>query len=159
MPMISQPTGRHYGLAGVLVLLVAACGADEPNADRPSRTDEAVMEARERALEKKDLGRAPGPEPAVVGEVPEPVMGEVRAHLARRTGAQPDTFEVLRAESRVWPDGSMGCPQPDVVYTQAEMPGYWIVLAHAGREYDYRVSESGWFVLCEGTLLENPPVD
>jgi len=139
---------------GLAALGLTACGETAP----PSRTDPDVLEARRNALERKapeTPDREPGP--AVVGEVPARLMEELRAHLARRTGAQPDAFDVVRAESRVWPSGALGCPQPDMTYTPQPVPGYWVVLRHEGREYDYRLSEAGMLVLCEGMALENPP--
>jgi hypothetical protein len=57
---------------------------------------------------------------------------------------------VIRDQAVTWSDGSLGCPQPGVFYTQALVPGYWVVLQVGDQEYDYRASERGHFVLCEG---------
>ncbi len=74
----------------------------------------------------------------------------------QRTGGAKSDIKVLRAEAITWPDGSMGCPQPGQVYTQATVNGYWVILGHAGREYDYRAAASGYFVLCERTRPQRP---
>jgi len=139
-------------------LAMSGCGETSSSEGAPSRTDPAVQQARGEALERKQLDRVP-PEPAarVEGEVPDDLMNRVREHLAQRTGAAAGTFEVVRAQWQEWPNGAMGCPQPGVNYTQAMVRGYWIVLKQGGREYDYRVSESGHFVLCEGMTLDQPP--
>lgn len=134
---------------------LAGCAAA---AQPPSRTDDSVTEARRQALERKHLERRPQEEtPAATGEIPDVVMQRVREHLAERTGAGADTFETVRAESQVWPDGAMGCPQPGLTYTHAPVQGYWIVLEHNARDYDYRVSRTGTMVLCEAMAIPDPP--
>ena len=55
-----------------------------------------------------------------------------------------------------WSDGSLGCPRPGQVYTQALVPGYQVVLEVEGRQYDYRATERGYYVLCELPTLSQP---
>jgi hypothetical protein len=83
------------------------------------------------------------------GEVPEKVLDTVKADLAKRTGAKPEAMKVVRSEEVVFGDGSLGCGRPGRSYTQATVPGYRVVLAVAGKEYDYRVTRRGTFVLCD----------
>ena len=71
-----------------------------------------------------------------------------RADAARRTGLAADALVLVSAESVTWSDGSLGCPQPDVLYTQALVPGYHIVLRGPGGEMDYHASARGALVLC-----------
>src|SRR3989304_3233048 len=70
----------------------------------------------------------------------------------RPLGADPAAIETLRAEATVFSDGSLGCAKPGEVYIQVLTPGYHVVLGHEGRTYDYRATETGHFVLCEGPL-------
>lgn len=91
-------------------------------------------------------------ETAFTGEVPEELMRDIVDDLVERTGADRATIEVLRAEAVVWNDGSLGCPQPGVMYTQALVAGYWVELNCDGKPFDYRASESGFFFLCEQSL-------
>lgn len=139
-------------------LTLAGCG-DGASSTNPSRTDPERLEARRAALEGKDLARLPPEPPAEIREkVPADVMGRVRAHLADRLSVPADELETVRAEAAEWPNGAMGCPQPGVHYTQALVSGYRIVLRHGGRDYDYRIAESGYFVLCEGMQVDDPPI-
>jgi hypothetical protein len=79
-------------------------------------------------------------------------MDAVRSRLAADTGLDASAAEVKVAEEVEWPDGSLGCPEPGMMYTQALVPGYRVVLVLDGREYDYRiVARSGAIRLCEGT--------
>ena len=55
---------------------------------------------------------------------------------------------IVRAESVVCNDGSLGCPEPGTMYTQALANEYWTVIAAAGKQYDFRVGRGGSFWLC-----------
>ena len=59
------------------------------------------------------------------------------ADLARDTGVAPDDIEVVVNEPVTWRDGSLGCPKPGMMYTQALVDGYRIVLRAAGEEVAY----------------------
>jgi hypothetical protein len=107
------------------------------------------LEARQRAVRRLPERFVQEPSTHVIGEVPDTILSAVKEDLAERLDASIDEFEVIKAESITWPDGSLGCPKPGQTYTQAPVPGYWIILVRGGEEYDYRASESGYFFLCE----------
>jgi hypothetical protein len=156
--MSRRTLGRLTTTIGLCWLGVSGCGDTGSTTSPPSRTDPAVQQARGQALERRQLHRAPAERPAAIaGEVPDNVMARIRGHLSRRTGVAEGALEVVRAEVREWPNGAMGCPQPGMHYTQALVPGYWIVLRHDGRDYDYRVARAGHFVICESMSFEQPP--
>ena len=56
-------------------------------------------------------------------------MDQIFSHAAGHTGVSVSDMTVLRAESVTWPDGSLGCPEPGMQYTQALVPGYWVEIA------------------------------
>lgn len=101
---------------------------------------------------------SPEPGQPVTGEAPPDLLDVILDDLAHKTGAPKTSIQVVRSEAVVWNDGSLGCPQPDVAYTQALVEGYWVVLALDGREYDYRAGEGGYFLQCEAGLPPAPPV-
>ncbi len=68
--------------------------------------------------------------------------------LSQRTGAAKSAIKVLSSEAVVWPDSSLGCPEPGMMYTQALMPGYRIILEANGQQYEYHTGRSR-VVLCE----------
>jgi hypothetical protein len=143
---------------GICWVLLAGCGTATTPEDPPSRTDETYLQARQDALARKSLQRRPeADEASVTGEVPGDVMARIREHLAQRIDVPADELTVRRAEAQLWPDGAMGCPQPGMNYTAAPVEGYWIVLEHADRDYDYRVSRSGLMVMCEAMAMPDPP--
>ena len=85
---------------------------------------------------------------AVTGEVPEDLMAQVFAAAEAETGADRSEMTVLRAESVIWSDGSLGCPEPGMMYTQATVDGHWVELSVGERTLDYRLSAGGEIRLC-----------
>jgi hypothetical protein len=64
------------------------------------------------------------------------------------TGRDVSELVVESAEPVTWSDGSLGCPRPDMSYTQALVPGYRIRIRSGERMLDYHASQRGQFVLC-----------
>ena len=85
----------------------------------------------------------------MTGEVPDDTLAGILSDAAQRTGLPEDAIEVVRAEAMTWSDGSLGCPEPGMVYTQALVDGFHVVLDAGGEELDYRVGQGGSFRLCE----------
>jgi hypothetical protein len=64
---------------------------------------------------------------------------------------------IVCAESVVWNDGSLGCPEPGMMYTQALLNGYWAVIEAAGQKSDFCVGSGGNFRLCPPSQGHPPP--
>ena len=71
-----------------------------------------------------------------------------RADLTDRLGSG-DGIVVLVAEDVIWPDGSLGCPQPGMSYTQALVDGYRIDLVVGTTIYSYHGAVGRDPFLCE----------
>ena len=134
----------------LLSLLVLAC-TRAPGAAPGASTSPSVS-LPPRPSDPSDMPPTVPPSDApITGEVPAALLDAVRARLAADTGLDVASAEVKVAQDVQWPDGSLGCPEPGVSYTQAIVPGYQVVLVLDGREYDYRVTaRSGTIRLCEG---------
>jgi len=70
------------------------------------------------------------------------------ADAVRQTGLSVGQLRVTAAEPVTWRDGSLGCPQPGMAYTEALVPGFRIRVAAGDRELDYHASARGALVLC-----------
>ena len=93
---------------------------------------------------------APASNAPVTGEVPEPVLQAIQQQLATDVpGVDLSAATVVTAEAVEWPDGSLGCPEPGMFYTQAITPGYKVVISVGGVEYDYRATDAGQARLCQ----------
>jgi len=88
------------------------------------------------------------PAPAVTGEAPAALLERIRADVVQRSGATRQEVVIVRDEAVVWPDGSLGCPEPGVAYLQVQIDGYWVVAQVGDMRYDYRVDAEGRFRLC-----------
>ena len=104
-----------------------------------------------------DVAGAPPPRaPAAAGIGLAEVVRAAREDAARRTGVAAESLVLVSADSVTWSDGSLGCPQPDVVYTQALVPGYRVRLRGPAGEMDYHASARGALVLCPAGRAVDP---
>jgi hypothetical protein len=90
--------------------------------------------------------------PLSSGETPQELFDAVVDDLLTRSGGDRSAVVVVKSEAVEWSDGSLGCPQPGMMYTQAIVPGYHVILALGDETYDYRLSDRGTFVLCQNAL-------
>ncbi len=70
------------------------------------------------------------------------------ADLAAYLGVSTDVIDWVSQEEVDWPDGSLGCPQPDMSYTQAIVNGSLIVLEVNGVSYEYHSKAGSDPFLC-----------
>lgn len=60
-----------------------------------------------------------------------------KADLAKRLGIGTSEVTVVSSTDVTWSDGSLGCPEPGMNYTQALVEGTRIILEAAGKQYHY----------------------
>ena len=68
---------------------------------------------------------------------------------AERFGVPEEKVAVAGALRVTWSDGSLGCPEPGTMYTQALVPGYLLTLEIAGERVEYHGADGGSPFLCE----------
>jgi hypothetical protein len=93
------------------------------------------------------------------------------ADLAQRLRVRADDIGVVAAYLVVWPDTSLGCPQPGMQYLQVLTDGSVIVLSAGGATYRYHTGGEQYEpFLCttpakaapglgEGTVTVPPPTE
>lgn len=152
-----------------VVFLVAACGSDTQSAPPDDQSNVAEDQNPSISTTSPAVSQDPatntstGVEPIVTDPVastsqppvsriyegddypPElnALIGLAIDDLAGRLGVRTDSILVVTVEEVVWPNGGLGCPLPDMKYTQVPVDGLRIVLMHAGAKYEYH---SGGFV-------------
>ena len=67
----------------------------------------------------------------------ESLVAAARTDLAGRLGVDASQIGIAGAESIVWPDAGLGCPQPGMAYAQVQVDGFRLVLTHGGASYAY----------------------
>lgn len=145
-----------FGLAACAPVQMPAQDSASPTPEQ-SQSTEVPAEVAVTPLPSDALPGAPRPlatvvptEAPVIGEIPADVMEQVMGDLEQRAGVQRTALNVIRSEAVIWSDGSLGCPQPGVMYTQETIDGYWVVLQGGGATYDYRVDgRRNRVTLCE----------
>jgi hypothetical protein len=129
---------RLTALLTLAVAAVAACGAgsEPPSSDLTTIASTAPSTTEsETTMPASDQQQFAIVAPAV-------------DDLAGRLGAAPDDIEVVSAEEVTWPDGSLGCPQPGMSYTQALVEGSRAVLRYEDRVYVYHARDDDRPFLC-----------
>ena len=131
---------RLVALIGIVALLMAACGAPEeatPTTSSPPTT--GVPSVR-----MPVPSEAASPPITATPELVDAVAGDLEVSTRDVT--------VVADDGVVWPDSGLGCPEPDVSYTPATVPGKRVVLEIDGITYTYHSSLEGGFFLCTKPL-------
>jgi hypothetical protein len=71
------------------------------------------------------------------------------ADAATVAGVDPGSVTLVSVKPVTWMDGSLGCPKPGVMYTQAVVPGFQVIVRAGDRKLDYRVGRSGTAKRCD----------
>jgi len=121
--------------------LVAGCAVGQ---DMGAATPMGVEKAVEKTAEK-----------AVMNAPADMIEAALTDAANRSTIAQAD-IKVVSAEPVTWPDGSLGCPQPGMMYTQALVPGYRIVLQAGEQTLNYHAMSRGRPVFCPASRVSAP---
>jgi hypothetical protein len=82
----------------------------------------------------------------------ETLVDLAKADLAQRLAVEITAITLISYEDVVWPDSSLGCPQPGMAYLQVPKDGSRIVLEFEDTTYDYHTGGGRDPFLCEQTL-------
>jgi hypothetical protein len=136
----------RYVAAGVVgtVLLLGGCG---------SESDPPTNAGQEPSVSPSTQPPTPGPS-TPSGPAQGPVE-QAKSDLAGRLGIPVEAVTMVSSEEVTWPDGSIGCPQPGMRYTQVLVNGSRIVLAAGGKQYHYHSGGRRGPFLCTNP---QPPV-
>ncbi len=148
---------RHGLLALVLVATACSGGGDGTattgDADAGETTSTGPAASSPAATPTGTVG-IPGR--GTVDEGLTPFIEQARADLAERLGIDPSIIEVRTAVLVIWPDTSLGCPEPKRQYAQVPTDGSIIELVVEGRSYRYHTGGREGPFLCERPLLRTP---
>lgn len=145
--MLSLHPRRVATLGLVLAALAVTAGcAASPGDDEAGDAEPSPSTVPSRSFEA-------GPQPSASSEgIPSDLLDRVIADAASGAGVDPSDVDVVTAEAVTWSDGSLGCPEPGMMYTQALVPGYRVVLEIDGEQLHFHSGSSGEFSLCENPL-------
>jgi len=139
-------------LALAFALTLAACGpAAGPTHESgtlpppPTPADETDTPAPAHSTRDDSPLAQPGlspisPLPVRPGQT---VATDAAAYLAAELGISPDEVTILSAEEVDWPDASLGCPEPGMMYAQVITPGYRFTLRAGEETYEVHTDYTG----------------
>jgi hypothetical protein len=151
-------TGPAEGTAPVQTIDITATAVNA-TAVQPSATDQRETNLvgsptpEEESMPGIDV-KSPNYDPAL-----QPLVSQAMSGLAQRLGLDSTQIEVIEARAVVWPDASLGCPQPGMRYIQVPQDGALVRLRTAGQDYEYHSGGGKGLFLCEQTfkVKETPP--
>ena len=154
--------GRYYFVIFTVIIVLAGCSPvlqdDLDNNVATILADQTPgIEATIQAMpdisptpveEALEMETNPEP-PTSVDPGLEPLITLAMDDLAERLGITTADITLVSAEAVVWPDASLGCPQPDMLYRQVPEDGALIILRVDDREYEYHSGGGHDPFLCE----------
>ncbi len=150
----------RLALSIMFVLLLAGCGAAGAPTGEGSTTSPGTTSVPASASQATTVPAAPAAPQATAapaGMPLQPGSAEEKAAqaLARKLGVAVDTLRLTAKEPQEWSDGSLGCPAPGMMYTQAIVPGFKFTFSDGTKTYDVHTDDSGArAVLCENKQPE-----
>ncbi|ANS79830.1 hypothetical protein SGUI_2434 [Serinicoccus hydrothermalis] len=135
----------------------AATSSSSSEENGEETTEDGSTETVDEPIDKPTqtaLPSSPGGESALpLGPVPDEVVqrDDVQAAIdaeAKRAGVESSAVTVAGYAAVTWSDGSIGCPREGMMYTQALVPGYQLVLEVDGTRASYHAAEGKNFSYC-----------
>jgi hypothetical protein len=139
------------GLASAFAALVA-CASDATGTVTTGDPSPAPVTAAPQPATVAPSAEAAHPAPVSVASVTTAALDDA----ARRTGVPRADLAVMSAEAVTWPDGSLGCPQPGRMYTQALVPGYRVRIRAGSEVLDYHAGRGGVPAVCPAGQGQEP---
>jgi hypothetical protein len=142
---------RAVPAAAMLALVLTGCGEDDVIGTAGTPTSSASP------TDPTNPTEPPGDD---VTDQPEPVAQAI-ADLAAEAGVGTDAIALVSYVQVTWRDGSLGCPQPGMMYTQALVEGYRVTLSLNGEKVFYHGATGQAPLRCDnpapgGTYTSNP---
>jgi hypothetical protein len=119
-------------LAVAATVLLVACGNESGAGGEPSMTPTSSH-----SPSPDPTSPPPTPAPTDPPTLPADPVEQAKADLAAHLRVDPAQVTVVSTAEVTWRDGSLGCPEPGMFYTQALIPGIRTILEVAGKQYHY----------------------
>lgn len=131
---------KTYWIAFALLLSLAlgSCGPSEPPLSTPLPVSPTQGDSTQMA-----------PSQTPPASDLQSLIENARADLAQRLSIPVTQINLVEAVSVTWPDGSLGCPQPDMLYTQVQVDGLRIRFSVGDHIYEYHSGGRRAPFLCE----------
>lgn len=108
---------RLVTLSLIAALFVAACAPVQAPVAEPAATEAPAEAAAPMSADQQAMADTTVP------------------WAAEQLGVPADDISVVSVEAMEWPDSSLGCPQPDMIYAAVITPGYQVTIEAQGTTY------------------------
>ncbi len=154
----------------ILTVILVGCGSIQPTTQgatqpEPTATMEPAKTATPSPVPVKSPTLPPDESKREDVQMTQPESGmqslieQAMQDLAERLSVSESQITLVEAREVVWPDASLGCPQPGMLYKQVPEDGAKIVLDVDGVTYEYHTGGTRGLFLCETPTVktEKPP--
>ncbi len=148
-------------LAGVLALMTTGCGvaatdrSNQPAATAESGVVTALPAATAVSIPNLEPTRDSMTEPQPpAANVPAALVETARALLATHLNQPADSLALRDGQARDWPDPSLGCPQPGMMYPQVIVPGFQLVFQGTDGVYTVNIGGRRAIMCVAGRAVE-----
>jgi len=146
-PTIIEPTVARPAQAGAQATFADPTGSPSPSKETPKEiTPPVLVTAEIGSMQITPVVTASDPMTSTLAQ-------EARADLAKRLSMPTEMISLVKIETVTWPDSSLGCPQPGMVYAPALEDGALIQLKVGEKVYEYHSGGSKRPFLCENNGL------
>jgi hypothetical protein len=87
---------------------------------------------------------------------PPEMIAAIRGDAATRAGVAVSAVEIKSAQGVTWPDASLGCPRPGMLYPQVLVPGWRVLIVAGGKTYAYHAGRRGNWAWCPADRAQAP---
>jgi hypothetical protein len=84
------------------------------------------------------------------------LIEKAKADLAQRLSIPADQINLVEVMEVEWPDSSLGCPNPSLMYTQVLTPGYLIRLQVLDKEFELHTNKGDLIIYCDDPAAPLP---
>jgi hypothetical protein len=133
--------------------------SNAPDSISPSKTPK-ITKTQEMVISPTEGNTTPmiQPMPTSSNYSLQNLIEKAKDDLAQRLSIPITQINLIEALEVEWSDSSLGCPQPDMFYTQVITPGYRILLEANARVYEYHSNRDTYVIYCENSNpLISPP--
>jgi hypothetical protein len=138
-------------LVGCLALCLTACS----QVTTPTFIDDDAQAepATSFPTQEPEMDDAQADQPTPISGM-ESLIEKAKEDLAQQLSIPIAQINLVKADEVVWPDASLGCPQPGMKYKQVPEDGALIILQAEGKVYEYHTGGSRGLFLCEKVLKD-----
>ena len=145
----------HFSIIALFLILAWLVGCGLQPLPQPGTL---VDQPQEVATPKEEAMPVNSTTPGPANTGLDHLANQAKEDLAQRLNIDIKEIQVLEVREVVWPDASLGCPQPGRTYNQVPQDGLLIRLRVEGQMYFYHSGETEEPFLCEDTSLVVPKV-